>query len=157
MIKTFSKNCLKDLKVNIVEDLIMKALKKKKSFIGMHMLCRYLNGLGYQRYGCNVQYTPPYKGKDKINPCPILCPGTDLSLQKIRYWVNKLAEKGKLFTKTTHYPDSKNPNSSVEAKQLDVFRFVCQTKKVYDQFFSPGNDQFFSIYPKSNNKGGELE
>ena len=114
-----------------IPDLIIKALKERKVFIGYFMLCRYLNGKGYIRYGCNAGYR---KGnmKDRIEPCKALCPNSKTYRTKIYYWCKKLEKEGKLFLKKRLYYDSKNPKSKTLPHMLDWFVFICYDKIEYD-------------------------
>jgi len=114
---------------------ILKALGQKEIFIGYMMLCRYLNGKGYVRYGCNAGYPVDDKsGNAKRDPCPILCPDVNHSLSKIRYHAKKLGREGKLFLKTTKFYDSKNPFSRTSPKMMDVFTFICLSRSHFQDF-----------------------
>ena len=118
-------------------DLIMGALKERKIFIGYFMLCRYLNGKGYIRYGCNAGYNKPYtNGKDRINPCPVLCPNTKIYRTKVYYWCKKLERENKLFLEKIKYYDSKNPNSKTKPHKLDTFVIITLNKDIFDNFMS---------------------
>lgn len=118
-----------------LENKILNVLEKKKIFIGLSMLCRYLNGRGYIRYGCNAGYLSDNKsGNAKISPCPVLCPKTKIIPPKIRYWVMKLAEEGKLYTIVREFYDSKNPYSKNAPMLRDKFRFITINKNFYQEF-----------------------
>lgn len=124
----------KSVKMSL-ESLIMSAVEEKKVFIGYFMLCRYLNGRGYIRYGCNAGYEKPYTdGKDRINSCPILCKGSKIYRTKVIYWVKKLESRGNLFLVKRKYQDSKNPNSKTEPHKLDLFVFICLNEEIYENF-----------------------
>lgn len=117
------------------EKQILKALKRKRIFIGYMMLCRYLNNRGYIRYGCNCGYPEDDKsGNAKIDPCPILCPDVSHSIGSVRYYVNKLAKKGRLYRKTIEFYDSKNPYSLTSPKKLDRFTIICKSEKMFQKF-----------------------
>ena len=119
-----------------MHELIMRALKERKVFIGYYMLCRYLNGKGYVRYGCNAGYPKnKTKGKDRLNPCPILCPQTKIYLTKIYYWCQKLFQDNKIFLEKRKFFDSKNPNSKTEPHKFDIFVFIALNKRCFDNFF----------------------
>ena len=126
-------------------DLIMRALKERKIFIGYFMLCRYLNGKGYIRYGCNAGYNKPYtNGRERINPCPVLCPGPKIYRSKVYYWCKKLEREGKLLLETTLFYDSKNPNSKTEPHKLDTFVIIALNKEIFDNFVNKYTlDAFF--------------
>lgn len=120
-----------------LEELILKALEEKGIFIGYYMLCRYLNGKGYIRYGCNAGYTKPFtNGKDRLHPCKILCPGTKIYHSKVRYWCKKLEKEKKLFLVKTTFLDSKNPNSETEPHKLDIFVIIALSKERFDNFIN---------------------
>ncbi|BDI54983.1 MAG: hypothetical protein QIT40_gp25 [Lokiarchaeia virus VerdaV4] len=118
--------------VPFMPDLILGALKERKVFIGYYMLCRYLNGKGYKRFGCNAGYDS--KKENRIDPCPVLCPGTKIYRTKIYYWCKKLEKEGKLYLKKRLYYDSKNPYSKSLPHKLDFFVFICQDKIEYDMY-----------------------
>lgn len=123
--------------VPLMHDLILEAVKERKVFIGYHMLCRYLNGRGYIRYGCNAGYNKPYtNGKDRINPCPVLCPETKIYRTKVYYWCLQLEKENKLFLEKRKYFDSKNPHSKTEPHKFDIFVFIALSKKYLDKFFN---------------------
>ena len=106
-------------------EVILTALDEKEIFIGYYMLCRYLNGKGYIRYGCNAGYNKPFtNGKDRLHPCKILCPGTKIYHSKVRYWCKKLEKENKLFLEKKLYKDSKNPSSTTEPHKLDCFVII---------------------------------
>jgi len=107
------------------------------------MLCRYLNGRGYKRYGCNAQYKYPYKSNDKINPCPILCKGSKIYPGRIRYWVMKLFQEKRLFTIKRLFYDSKNPNSANSPMLRDNFRFICLNNDIYNEFIKKNTLELF--------------
>lgn len=114
-------------------DQILDALDERGIFIGYYMLCRYLNGKGYIRYGCNAGYNKPFtNGKDRLHPCKILCPGTKIYYSKVRYWCKKLEEENKLFLEKGLYPDSKNPNSNTKPHKLDLFVIIAKSEEVYN-------------------------
>ena len=118
-----------------LEDLILDALEEKKIFIGYYMLCRYLNGKGYVRYGCNAGYNKPFtNGKDRLHPCKILCPESKIYHSRVRYWCKKLEKENKLFLEKKLYKDSKNPNSETMAHKLDLFIFVCLNEDIFKNF-----------------------
>jgi len=123
--------------------MILKALQEKEIFIGLHMLCRYLNGRGYQRFGCNAKYDPPYGPNDKINPCPVLCKNSKNYPVKIRYWVMKLFREGKLYTNKTRFYDSKNPNSKTAPMKTDLFRFIAINKETFDNIIKKNTMEAF--------------
>jgi len=121
--------------VPLMHELIINALKERKVFIGYHMLCRYLNGRGYIRYGCNAGYNKPYtNGKDRINPCPVLCAESTIYRTKVYYWCLKLEKENKLFLEKRKFFDSKNPNSKTEPHKFDIFVFIALNKKCLDDF-----------------------
>ena len=127
-----------------IEEIILNALQERKIFIGIMMLCRYLNGRGYKRFGCNAGYEKPYThGNDRINPCPVLCEDKKYRPSKIRYHILKLADEGKLFTIKAFYYDSKNPNSKTKPKKTDLFRFVCLTEEIFKDFMSKNTLEVF--------------
>lgn len=113
----------------MIGQLILDALDEKEIFIGYYMLCRYLNGKGYVRYGCNAGYDgkfiPKSNPKNRIHPCKILCPGTKIYHSKVRYWCKKLEKEGKLFLAKTIYEDSDNPNVPTKPhKKGDIFVII---------------------------------
>lgn len=118
-----------------MKELILEALEEKGVFIGYYMLCRYLNGKGYKRYGCNAGYIKPFtNGKDRLHPCKILCPGTKIYHSKVRYWCKKLFQEKKLFLVKTNFLDSKNPNSETDPHKLDVFVFIAKKEETILDF-----------------------
>ena len=119
--------------VPLMHDLILEALKERKIFIGFYMLCRYLNGKGYKRFGCNAGYES--NKKNRIYPCPVLCPNTKIYRTKLYYWCKKLGKEGKIFLKKVIYYDSKNPNSKILPHKSDIFVIICLNKKIYRSFF----------------------
>lgn len=120
-----------------LHELIIEAIKERKVFIGYMMLCRYLNGRGYIRYGCNAGY-PKNKtlGRDRIHPCKVICPGSKIYPSKIRYWCIKLSKENLIFTKKVLYEDSKNPFSWVTPHKLDTFVIITKTKSSYKEFMN---------------------
>lgn len=109
-----------------LEKKILNALEERGVFIGYYMLCRYLNGRGYIRYGCNAGYEGKFKPKsnpkNRLHPCKILCPGTKIYYSKVRYWCKKLAIKKKLFLEKMIFEDSKNPYIKTKPhKRGDIF------------------------------------
>lgn len=111
-----------------MKELILKALNEKKVFIGYYMLCRYLNGKGYKRYGCNT------KTNTRINPCDILCKDSKIYRTKIMYWVKKLYSEGVLYQEKILYKDSKNPTSNIEPHKFDVFVIITKTKEDFNEW-----------------------
>jgi len=112
-----------------LEESILKALEEKEIFIGYYMLCRYLNGKGYIRYGCNAGYNgkhiPKSNPKNRLHPCKILCPGKKIYHSKVRYWCKKLEMEEKLFLEKKVYEDSDNPNSITKPhKKGDIFVII---------------------------------
>ena len=102
-----------------MEEMILKALEEKKVFIGYFMLCRYLNGRGYIRYGCNTNTNT------RVDPCKILCPNTKIYRTKIYYWCKKLYQEKKISLEKVIYEDFQNPNSWVKKhKTGDVFVII---------------------------------
>ena len=111
--------------MNDIETQIINALEEKKVFIGYYMLCRYLNGRGYIRYGCNAGYNKPFtNGKDRLHPCKILCPEAKIYHSRVRYWCMKLEKENKLFLEKKLYEDSVHPNFFRRKKRLDTFVFI---------------------------------
>ena len=83
------------------------------------MLCRYLNGKGYIRYGCNTNTNK------RIDPCKILCPDSEIYRTKIYYWCQKLFQEKKIRLNKVLYEDSKNPFSWVQPlKTGDIFVII---------------------------------
>lgn len=120
-----------------LEDLILEALEEKKVFIGYYMLCRYLNGKGYIRYGCNAGYNKPFtNGRDRLHPCKILCIESKIYHSRVRYWCEKLAKKNKIFLERRTFQDSKNPNSKTEPHNLDIFVIIAPNKETFDNFIN---------------------
>lgn len=118
-----------------MEESILAALEEKKIFIGYFMLCRYLNGRGYKRYGCNAGYNKPFtNGKDRLHPCKILCPGTKIYHSKVRYWARKLEKENKLFLEKMQFYDSKNPNSKTKAHKLDLFIIIAKSEEIFNEW-----------------------
>ncbi len=116
---------------NGIKNKILDALTEKSIFIGYYMLCRYLNGKGYIRYGCNAGYIKGHtNGRDRLSPCPILCKNSKIYYQRVRYWVNKLAKEKKVFLMKIKYNDSQNPNS------------WCKPHKTYDLFVAISRKRF---------------
>jgi hypothetical protein len=108
---------------------ILEALQEKEIFIGYMMLCRYLNGRGYIRHGCNAGYEgkfiPKSNPKNKRHPCKILCKDSRIYHSKVRYWCKKLEKDQRLYLEKVTYEDSKNPNSFVEPhKTGDIFVII---------------------------------
>jgi len=113
------------ISLDLLDKKIMKALQEKEIFIGYYMLCRYLHGRGYFRYGCNAGYNKPLtNGKDRRFPCPILCPNTKIYYSKVRYHCKKLEKLGKLFLDKRFFLDSVNPNFPRKKKREDIFVFI---------------------------------
>jgi len=126
--------------------IILKALKEKKIFIGYYMLCRYLNGKGYIRYGCNAGYKKPFtNGKNRLNPCKILCKESKIYHSKIYYWCKKLEKENKLFLCKMLFYDFKNPNSKTKSHKLDLFVIIAKSKEIFIKWISQFNIKF-SIY-----------
>ena len=119
-----------------IELQIIKAVEEKKIFIGYYMLCRYLNGKGYKRHGCNAGYDKSIgtNGRDRLHPCAILCPNSTIYYSRVRYWCKKLEKKKKIFLEKKLYKDSKNPNSETKAHKLDLFIFVCLNEDIFKDF-----------------------
>ena len=118
-----------------IEKIIIKALEEKKIFIGYYMLCRYLNGKGYKRHGCNAGYKRPFtNGRDRLHPCPILCPNSTIYYSKVRYWCKKLEKEKKIFLEKKLHKDSKNLKSETKAHKLDLFVFVCLNEDIFKAF-----------------------
>ena len=83
-----------------IKDDVLLAIREKKIFIGLKMLCRYLNCRGYVRYGCNAGYPQNDKsGKSRLDPCSRICPNRQYALSSIRYNVMKLSDQGLIYTK----------------------------------------------------------
>ena len=122
----------------MIRDDILNALKEKKCFIGYSQLCRYLNGKGKIRYGCNAGYLPgKTNGKNKLNSCKILCPNSKIYHSKIRYWCLKLEKQDLISLKKIKYKDFKNPNSETKPhKTHDIFILITLKNS------SPGNLDF---------------
>ncbi|MBA7492411.1 hypothetical protein ES702_02961 [subsurface metagenome] len=121
--------------MHVNEKEILKAISEKKIFIGLHMLCRFLNNRGYIRYGCNAKYKYPYKPKNKINPCKSICKNNAYYPSKVRYWIMKLFKENKIYTQLLLYLDSKNPNSKITPSKYDLFRIITINKDYFDFFF----------------------
>lgn len=118
-----------------LEDLILEALEEKEIFIGYYMLCRYLNGKGYVRYGCNAGYQKPFtNGKDRLHPCKILCPESKIYHSRIRYFCLKLFKEKKVFLKKSQFYDSLNPSSIAKPHSKDLFIIIAQSQQVFDSF-----------------------
>lgn len=119
-----------------LEDIILEALREKKVFIGYYMLCRYLNGKGYVRYGCNAGYKKPFtNGRDRLHPCKILCPNSEIYHSKVRYWCKKLAKQNRLFLIKKKFCDSDNPYTKTKGHTSgDIFTFICLNKMIYNEF-----------------------
>jgi len=122
-----------------MREIILNAFNDYKYFIGLHQLCRYLNGKGYIRYGCNAKYKDNINSQKKktikINPCKLLCINSNIYLSKLYYWIKKLEKENKLFTILIKYKDSKNPNvKTKEHITFDIFRFLCINKEVFIKF-----------------------
>ena len=113
-----------------LDDLIMEAIEEKKIFIGYFMLCRFLNGKGYIRYGCNAGYEKgKTNGKDRLEPCKILCKDSKIYRTKVRYWVRKLERKKKLHLEKKLFKDSQNPFSKTKAHKLDCFVIIREAER----------------------------
>ena len=110
----------------MIKDKIIQALQDKKIFIGYSQLCRYLNNKGYKRYGCNAGYLlGKTKGKNRLNPCKVLCTQSKIYHSKVRYWCLQLKDKGIINLEKVKYLDSKNPNSNTIAhKTYDIFILI---------------------------------
>lgn len=119
----------------MIRGKILEALEEKELFIGYYQLCRYLNGKGYKRYGCNAGYPEDSKlGNDRLSPCKILCPQSEIYLSKLYYWVKKLEKQNKVFTKKIHYYDSNNPNTKTKPHKTDIFVLISKNKESIDNF-----------------------
>lgn len=120
-----------------IETQIINALEEKKVFIGYYMLCRYLNGKGYVRYGCNAGYKKPFtNGRNRLHPCKILCPESKIYHSRVRYWCEKLAKKHDLFLEKRTFQDSKNPNSETEPHKFDIFVIIALNKEIFENFIN---------------------
>lgn len=118
-----------------MESKILAALQEKKIFIGTMMLCRYLNGRGYVRYGCNAGYPDDDKsGKKRLIPCPIFCKGTKIYPSRLHYWLNKLHEQGKLYKKKQLFYDSKNVKSRTGCHLVDLFNIIVINKRYFEKY-----------------------
>lgn len=128
-----------------IETQIIKALEEKKVFIGYYMLCRYLNGKGYVRYGCNAGYIKPFtKGKDRLHPCKILCLDSKIYHSKVRYWCKKLEKEKKIFLIKRKYYDSNNPHVKTKPHNSgDIFVFICLNEAIFNEFIEKGTLEGF--------------
>ena len=118
--------------MNVLETKILESLQEKKIFIGYYMLCRYLNGKGYVRYGCNAGYPDNDKsGNARLHPCKILCSDTLINLSRVRYYCKKLEKEGLLFLKKRMFYDSTNPNAITKGHLKDVFVFIALNEDIY--------------------------
>ena len=119
-----------------LEDLILEALEEKEIFIGYYMFCRYLNGKGYVRYGCNAGYNKPFtNGKDRLHPCKILCLNSEIYHSRVRYWCKKLAKKNKIFLIKRKYHDSNNPHVKTKPHNSgDIFVFICLNEETFGNY-----------------------
>ena len=117
---------------------IQNAIYEKEIFIGYFMLCRYLNGKGYKRYGCNAGYDKSIgtKGKDRLNPCKILCPNSKDYYQVTRQRTIKLAKMGYVYVQKVVMEDSINPDVGWYRNKIrkDVFVLIASTKTLLDKF-----------------------
>jgi len=111
-----------------MKDLILNALNEKEIFIGVYMLCRYLNGKGYKRYGCNTETNT------RINPCKILCPKSNIYRTKIMYWVNKLSKLNLIYQEKILYKDSRNPYSKIIEHKFDVFNIIAKSEGIFNEW-----------------------
>lgn len=130
-----------------LKEKIKNALQEKKIFIGYFMLCRYLNGKGYIRYGCNAGYGNKYKPKgnpkNRLYPCPILCPDSKIYLARVRYFCRKLHKEKKIFLEKIRFVDSNNPHSKTEPhKKGDIF-VIISLQKLQEEDLLP-------FYPQKN-------
>ena len=118
--------------LSLLDKKILNALQEKKIFIGYYSLCRYLHGKGYTRYGCNAGYNKPLtNGKDRLTPCPILCPKSKIYYSKVRYHCLKLEKMKKLFLDKRYFLDSVNPKFLRKAIREDIFVFIYLLEKDY--------------------------
>lgn len=118
-----------------IQEIIFEAIQKRKIFIGYMMLCRYLNGKGYIRYGCNAGYPKDDRsGNARINPCPILCPNTEFYPSKIKYHIKKLGDKNLIYIEKRLFYDSRNPNSDNYEHKIDLFVIIAKSKEIFDKF-----------------------
>ena len=117
---------------------VQHAIYEKEIFFGYYMLCRYLSGRGYKRYGCNAGYDKSIgtHGKDRLYPCKILCKDGRFYYQKIRSYVIKLVKMGYVYTKKVELLDSINEDLPVYRTKLrkDVFVLIASTKEIIDNF-----------------------
>ena len=131
-----------------IKQLIINALQEKERFIGYYMLCRYLNGKGYIRYGCNAGYEGKHKPKsnpkNRVFPCPVLCPNSSIYVSKVRYWCKKLEEEGELFLEKVKYIDFNNPNVKTKPHTTgDIFTIISLEKENYS-WHRKKNQQFIN-------------
>ena len=122
---------------------VQHAIYEKEIFVGYYMLCRYLNGRGYTRYGCNAGYDKSIgtNGKDRLNPCKILCPRERYYYTKVRSLVIKLVEMGYVYTKKVNILDSINEDLPTyrKAKRFDNFVLIAGSQKIIDKFLLEEN------------------
>ena len=131
------------IKLTLLDKKIIKALQEKKIFIGYYMLCRYLHGKGYTRYGCNAGYNKPLThGKNKINPCPILCPKTKIYYSTVRYHCLKLEKMKKLFLDKRAFLNGINPKSQRKVDRDDIFVFIYINQEDYLRKAIPECDDY---------------
>lgn len=122
---------------------IQHAIYEKEIFIGYFMLCRYLNGKGYKRYGCNAGYDKSIgtKGKDRLNPCKILCPNSKDYYQVTRQRTIRLAEMGYVYLQKIVMEDSINPDVGWYRNKTrnDVFVLIASTKNILEKWIKKNN------------------
>lgn len=120
-------------KMDGLEKIILLAIQEKEIFIGYYMLCRYIHGKGYIRYGCNAGYKKPdTNGKCRLYPCKVLCGGTHVYYQRVRYFCLKLAKLNKVFLMKVRYKDAKNPNSTTTPHRTSD-QFVIISRKRFNK------------------------
>jgi hypothetical protein len=139
-------------------DEILHALQEKKVFIGIYMLCRYLNGKGYIRYGCNAKYRDGIKGKKTIKnyPCNRLCSPKKWYYSKVRYWLYKMENMGLIYLEKLSYGDSVNPDIKFYRRKFrsDIFLFITMTKKRLKSFLKRHPTNYMSGMGEIEEKGG---
>lgn len=122
---------------------IQSAIYEKEIFIGYYMLCRYINGKGYKRYGCNVGYDKSVgtKGKDRLSPCKILCPNSKDYYQVTRQRTIRLAEMGYIYLQKVVMEDSINLDVDWYRNKTrkDVFVLIVSRKTLLEKFIRENN------------------
>ena len=109
---------------------ILQSLQEKKIFIGYYMLCRYLNDRGYTRHGCNAKYNKgKTNGRDRLNPCNIVCVDTKVYYTRVRYWCKKMFGGNMVYLQKVIMTDSINPDVPWyrNAERLDVFVVIARS------------------------------